>query len=160
MDTRIRAFRPPDTEPVVALSLRAWAPVFASLERVLGREISGRLHGDWHQHQERAVRGVLAGPGVHAWVAEADQQVVGFVTATVDAGRLLGEIPMLAVDPAAQGRGTGSALTAFATDWLRGAGMLVVMVETGGDPGHAPARRVYQQAGYALLPVARYFKAL
>lgn len=67
---------------------------------------------------------------------------------------------MLAVDPAAQGRGTGSALTAFATDWLRSAGMRVAMAETGGDPGHAPARQVYQQAGYAPLPVARYFRAL
>jgi RimJ/RimL family protein N-acetyltransferase len=38
--------------------------------------------------------------------------------------------------------------------------MRVAMVETGLDPGHAPARRVYQKAGYTLLPVARYFKPL
>jgi len=34
------------------------------------------------------------------------------------------------------------------------------MVETGGDPGHAPARRVYEKAGYTGFPVAGYFKAL
>jgi hypothetical protein len=34
------------------------------------------------------------------------------------------------------------------------------MVETGGDPGHAPARRTYEKAGYTLMPIARYFKAL
>jgi hypothetical protein len=34
------------------------------------------------------------------------------------------------------------------------------MVETGGDPGHAPARHVYERANYTLFPVARYFKAL
>jgi hypothetical protein len=33
-------------------------------------------------------------------------------------------------------------------------------VRPAGDPGHAAARRVYQQAGYTLLPVARYFKAI
>jgi hypothetical protein len=34
------------------------------------------------------------------------------------------------------------------------------MIDTGGDPGHAPARRVYEKANYNLLPIARYFKAL
>jgi len=67
---------------------------------------------------------------------------------------------MLAVDPDAQDRGTGTALTEFATGWLRDAGMRIAMVETGGDDGHAPARRVYEKADYVLLPVARYFKAL
>lgn len=67
---------------------------------------------------------------------------------------------MLAVDPDDQGHGAGTDLTDFATDWLRGAGMQVAMVETGGDPGHAPARRVYEKADYRPLPVTRYFKAL
>jgi len=48
----------------------------------------------------------------------------------------------------------------FALDRLKDAGMTVAMVETGGDPGHAPARRVYEKAGYTLLPTARYFKNL
>jgi hypothetical protein len=34
------------------------------------------------------------------------------------------------------------------------------MAETGGDPGHAPARAVYERAGFTLLPVARYFRTL
>jgi len=67
---------------------------------------------------------------------------------------------MLAVDPAYQRQGAGAALTEAATSWLRASGMRVAMVETGGDPGHAPARRVYQRAGSTALPVARYFKAL
>jgi GNAT superfamily N-acetyltransferase len=67
---------------------------------------------------------------------------------------------MLAVDPDDQDQGLGTVLTEFATTWLRDAGMRVAMVETGGDPGHAPARRVYEKAGYTLLPVARYFLAL
>ena len=66
---------------------------------------------------------------------------------------------MLAVDPAAQNRGTGTALTEFATAWLRDAGMRIAMVETGGDDGHAAARRVYERAGYKLLPVARLLQS-
>ena len=46
-----------------------------------------------------------------------------------------------------------------ATGWLRPSGMRVAMIETGGDPGHAPARRVYEKAGYTALPAVRVFKA-
>jgi hypothetical protein len=38
--------------------------------------------------------------------------------------------------------------------------MRVAMVSTGGDPGHAPARRVYEKAAFTLQPSAQYFKAL
>jgi GNAT superfamily N-acetyltransferase len=161
VERQIRAYQPADREAVVELAIRAWGPVFASLERVLGREMFGRLHGDsWEDFQREAVRGVLADPGMTVWVAEAEAAVAGFVAAQVDAERLIGEIVMVAVDPGWQGRGAGGALTEFATEWLREQGMRVAMVETGGDPGHAAARRVYERAGYQLLPVARYFKNL
>lgn len=160
MHEAIRGYGPDDEESVVGLSLRAWAPVFASLERVLGHSISVRLHGDWQPYQESAVRGVLADPDVDVWVAEAERGVVGFVAVTLHRERLMGEIFMLAVDPDDQDRGLGTVLTEFATNWLRDAGMRVAMVETGGDAGHAPARHVYEKAGYRLVPVARYFKAL
>jgi hypothetical protein len=38
--------------------------------------------------------------------------------------------------------------------------MRVAMIGTGGDPGHAPARRTYDKAHYTVIPLARYFKAL
>ena len=76
-----------------------------------------------------------------------------------DDGRI-GEIEMVAVDPAHQGVGVGTALTTFALDWIRTSGIAVAMVETGADPGHAPARRTYEKAGMKLVPVARYFKRL
>jgi ribosomal protein S18 acetylase RimI-like enzyme len=152
----IRAYRPSDEERVVALSLRAWAPVFASVEEALGGELSARLHGDWREHQAAAVRATLADARV--WVAD---PVVGFVAASVlDRARLLGEISMLAVDPDHQRLGIGKALTEVAVAWLRESGMRVVMVETGGDPGHVAARELYESAGFTSLPVARYFQAL
>jgi GNAT superfamily N-acetyltransferase len=160
MDAHMRDYRAEDEQAVVELSLRAWAPVFESLEQILGPELSARLHGDWRQHQAQAVRATLANPASTVWVAQAGDHVVGFVAAMVDREPLMGEIWMLAVDPDHQERGIGTALTNQATDWLRDSGMKVAMVETGGDPRHAPARRVYEKASYTLLPVARYFKAL
>jgi len=77
-----------------------------------------------------------------------------------DAGRLLGEIDMLAVDPPHQGLGTSTRLTLLATDWSRRQGMRVAMIGTGGDSGHAPARRTYEKADYTAMPMFGYFKAL
>jgi GNAT superfamily N-acetyltransferase len=67
---------------------------------------------------------------------------------------------MVGVDPDFQGRGIDAGLIKFALDWMRHAGMSIAMVETGGDPGHGPARRAYEKAGFGLWPVARYFKKL
>lgn len=36
----------------------------------------------------------------------------------------------------------------------------MVMVETGGDAEHAPARAAYTSAGFQRWPVARYFRNL
>jgi GNAT superfamily N-acetyltransferase len=67
---------------------------------------------------------------------------------------------MIAVDPDFQRRGIGTRLTNHSVDWFKQAGMSIVMVETGADPGHAPARRAYESSGFTILPVARYFKSL
>ena len=161
MQPRIRPFEDRDAEAVVDFSLRAWAPVFTSLERVLGSEIFRRQHPDWREGQRRAVEEVCAADRGRVWVAEVDARAVGFVAVELDhPERSMGEISMLAVDPDHQGGGIGTALTEFALDRLKDAGMTVAMVETGGDPGHAAARRTYEKAGYVQLPIARYFKNL
>ena len=161
MRPRIRPFDDRDAEAVVDLSLRAWAPVFASLERVLGSEIFGRLHQDWREDQRRAVEYVCSAKKGRVWVADVGASAVGFVAVDLDhPERSMGEISMLAVDPDHKDGGIGTALTEFALDRLKDDGMKVAMVETGGDPGHAAARRTYEKAGFVLLPIARYFKNL
>lgn len=160
MEPMIRPYAVPDRDAVVALSLRAWAPVFASLERVLrGSGVFEAQYPDWRAAQSAAVERTCAdAPAV--WVAELDGVVAGFSAAVLHPDDRMGEITMLAVDPPYQRRGVGARLTAVATDWLAGQGMTTVMVETGGDPGHAPARAVYESAGFTLLPVARYFRTV
>jgi len=87
--------------------------------------------------------------------------LVGFVaTGVFDPARRMGEISILAVDPKHQTSGIGTALTEFALDRLAEDRMKIAMVETSGDPGHAPARRTYEGAGFTLLPIAGYFKNL
>jgi GNAT superfamily N-acetyltransferase len=160
----IRAYRTDDRDAVVALALRAWAPVFASLRAVTGDEIDGLLHGDdWRVYQGRSVEDTLDNEAMHLWVAHEDgdeHALLAFLAVTLHVDDAMGQIWMLAVDPDAQGRGLGTTMTNFATDWMRVAGMRLATIGTGGDPGHAPARRAYEKAGYTALPAVQYLKAL
>ncbi len=127
----------------------------------MGVEIFGRLYGDdWRRQQQADVEKTLRDEKSEVWVAEVDGEVAGFVSAVVDANTHVGEIYMVAVDPDFQNHGLGTQLTGVATDRLRDAGMAVVLVSTGGDVGHAPARRTYEKAGFTPMPVVNYLKAL
>ena len=157
----IRPYHETDGPDVVRLSLRAWAPVHASLRDVMGNEIFERLYGDdWRRQQQKDVEEVLADEETEVWVAEVNGEVVGFVAAILKVDRGMGEIWMLAVDPESQNHGLGTQLTDVATDWIREAGLSLALISTGGDAGHAPARRTYEKAGYTPMPSVDYFKAL
>lgn len=159
-EIEIRRFRPDDLDAVVDLSLRAWAPVFASLREALGDEILLRLHPDWEQDQSEAVRTSCLGED-STFVAVADGRPVGFATVCLNAFHEgMGAIDIIGVDPDYQRRGVGSQLTDFALDYMRDQGMDIALVETGGDPGHAPARAAYAAAGFTRLPIARFFRLL
>ena len=145
---------------VIRLSLRAWAPVFASLQGVMNPGVYAHFYPDWRVSQQKAVENVCTAQDTHIWVAIEGSVTVGFVAVKLHPDNSLGEIYMLAVDPDFQRRGIGAALTHCALEWIRDAGMSVAMVETGADPGHGPARHTYEKAGFELLPTARYFKKL
>jgi GNAT superfamily N-acetyltransferase len=97
---------------------------------------------------------------MHVWVAEADATVTGFVAAVLHQDESIGEIHMIAVDPPVQRRGVATVLLDVATTWIKEQGRVVALVETGGDPGHGPARRTYEHAGFTALPIVKYFKRL
>jgi len=94
------------------------------------------------------------------WVAVIDNRPVGFVAITFHDEPSSGEIFMLAVDPASQGEGVGGILTEFALDQIKRSGFTLATVSTGGDPGHAAARKVYENAGFVGLPQVWYCKSV
>jgi ribosomal protein S18 acetylase RimI-like enzyme len=139
---QIRRYEVHDLDAVLTLSIRAWAPVFASLEAVMNPAVFGHFYPDWRVNQRDAVAAVCADEKIKLWVAQVDDAVAGFVAVKTHPDGL-GEIYMIAVDPNYQRRGIAAALTEVALDGMRSAGLAVAMVETGGDPGHAPARHSY-----------------
>ena len=160
MDYRIEAYSPEQADAVVALSLRAWEPVFASMEAAMDAEVYREFYPiGWRVAQSAAVLEACA-MSDGAWVAVVRQTVVGFVAVKLNQEARMGEIHMIAVDPPFQGQGIGRALTEFGLLWMKQAGMSIAMVETGGDAGHESARRTYERSGFRILPIARYFKKL
>jgi GNAT superfamily N-acetyltransferase len=162
MTPTIRPYRAADRDEVVALSLRAWAPVFPSIKDAMGADIYD-LHypAGWESAQREDVVHVCESEAIRVWVAGAAPIIAGFVAAQLhDAECGMGEIYMLAVDPSYQRQGIATDLIDVAMRWLTDSGMTTAMIETGGDPGHAPARAAYEAAGFSLLPVSRYFKLL
>jgi GNAT superfamily N-acetyltransferase len=148
-------------DAVVRLSLRAWTPVFESIQKAMNAEAYLAFYPDhWRVSQEKAVEEVCSAEDIHVWVAIDSDAPVGFVAVKLNTETTMGEIYMVAVDPDFQGIGMGTALTTFALEWMKESGMSVGMVETGGDPGHAPARHLYEKVGFDPFPVARYFKKL
>ena len=95
---------------------------------------------------------------INVWVAAHGSVTAGFVALKLHADDRIGEIYMIAVDPAFQRRGIAKALTDHSLAWFAQAGMTTAMVSTGGDAGHAPARLTYESAGFKPFPIVQYFR--
>ncbi|MDZ7955010.1 MAG: GNAT family N-acetyltransferase [Nostoc sp. DedQUE12b] len=158
---RIEPYEDNQLDTIKSLSLRAWSPVFDSIQKAMDIEVYHSFYPDgWRVSQLNAVESVCITKDMKVWVAIDSDSTVGFVAVKLHSESSMGEIYMIAVDPDYQRQGIGAALIEFALNWMKAAGMSVAMVETGGDPGHAPARCTYEKLGFGLLPIARYFKKL
>jgi predicted N-acetyltransferase YhbS len=98
------------------------------------------------------------------WVAEVQGMITGFIAYTLNSKENgqdnTGEVELLAVHPDYQNGGIGTELNNFALEMMKESGMKLAIAATGGDPGHAPARRSYEKAGYTALPGVRYYQDL
>jgi ribosomal protein S18 acetylase RimI-like enzyme len=156
----VRPVAPADLEEVVALALRAWEPVHASMAIVLGKGLNSRIYPDWAASQATDVANACNDPHLRVSVAIDAQRIVGFVAVLIDTASRTGEVDMIAVDPSSQGRGVGRELTQHALWQMREAGCDIAVIATGGDDGHAPARALYESEGFTPLPLVRYYRQL
>lgn len=161
MSYTIEAYQPSQADAVIALSMRAWGPVFPKMRAATQDYVYDAFYPDgWETRQTNDVGNLLKDDGVSTWVAVEGDAVIGFVGVRIHPEDSMGEIYIIAVDPDHQRRGVARALMEQGFAHCRDAGMSMVMVETGGDPGHAPSRATYEAAGFERWPVARYFRKL
>jgi len=148
-------------EPLLALSLRAWEPVFRLLKPAVSAFVYESFYPEgWRSRQTDDLRATLDGEPENIDVALIDNSPAGWVCTRLHSEDSMGEVYILAVDPAHQGKGLGRALMQRSIIRARSRGMRMLMVETGDDPGHAPARQLYERSGFERWPVARYFKEI
>lgn len=160
-ETTIAAYDPQDRSALLELALRAWRPVFPLMRRNVPGFVYDSFYPEgWERRQAADLAEILDGEPANVDVALEDGRPIGWVCTRVHPEDNMGEIYVIVVDPDHQRRGIGRALMEHANRRIAEAGMRMVMVETGGDPGHAPARQAYEAAGFERWPVARYFKDL
>lgn len=161
MHLQIRSYSEEDLAAIVELSLLAWEPVFTAWKQILGPRLYPlAVYPDWRKSQKEVVEKICRDEKNNTWVAVVDEKVVGFVTYELNEETKTGEVHLLAVHPENQNHGIGTELNLFALQKMSEGGMKLAEVGTGGDEGHAPARRSYEKAGYTALPLVRYYKEL
>ena len=155
---RIVPFEPQHRDDVLALSIRAWGPVFPLLEEAVPRFVYNAFYPDgWSRRQLDDLAAVLDEEPENVDVAVDESGPVGWVCTRLHPDDNMGEVYVLAVDPEHHQQGIGRALVERSFARTRAAGMTMVMAETGDDPGHEGARRTYEALGFERWPVARYF---
>jgi len=161
MASSIRAVRPEDIERVCEIAVAAWEPIYAGFRQLLGDTLFALAHHDWRTEKASQVRWACRNEPWHVVVTELDGEVVGFLSYRLDEARSMGEIGNNAVHPGFQGRGIGAAQCAHALEAFRQQGLRCASVWTGLDDSHAPARAMYQKAGFdRALPGVQYWQEL
>ena len=161
MPITISPYQPGDKDALLDLSLAAWAPVFAQMSAAVPSFVYANFYPDgWETRQRADLAAVLDKESECVRVARRYGRLAGWLGYRLHPEDRMGEIYVLAVAPEQQRCGVGRALMDDAFALIRSAGMAMVMVETGADPGHQPARAAYEATGFVRWPVARYFKTL
>ncbi len=161
MPLEIRPYCSSDAAAIIELSVRTWAPVFEKMQPAVPGYVYDAFYPQgWQARQVADITAFLTSDSDAILVAIDGEALVGWVGYRLHPSDNMGEIYILATDPAHQKRGVATALMDQAFDAMKAAGMAIVMVETGDDPGHAPSRAAYERVGFERWLVARYFRKL
>jgi ribosomal protein S18 acetylase RimI-like enzyme len=153
MISEIRPIELDDVAKCVDFGLESFRPVFASFNEHYGEDLFNALRPNWEHAQSAYIEEACTDDVKETWVSVVDGVAIGFVVLVTNTDTALGEIELLAVNPDHQGRGVGTALNDFAVNRLRDVGMEFAIVATGTDPGHVPARRSYDKAGFTPMSI-------
>lgn len=160
-ELNIIPYHPEFREQVIDLAISAWEPVFEQTRNEVPSFVYDAFWPQgWQDRQIQEVTALLDSRPETVWLSLRGTVLTGFLGICIHPEDQMGEVSIIAVSPDAQRKGVGKSLMEFAERHIRAAGMKMVMVETVGDTGHTPARRVYEGLGYERWPVARYFKQL
>ena len=158
---KFRRFRDDDFEAVVGITLVAFAPIHESFRDILGARIFDLAYPDWKQSNREYLEFLRKGKDrENIVVAEDDGAVIGFLSYFVNPKKKSGELGLNCVHPMHQRKGVGTRMYKHVLKEMKARGVKLVVVGTGGDRSHLPAKRAYQKCGFVALPLVKYYKAL
>lgn len=94
----------------------------------------------------------LTAPGITFWTARAADGTLLGCAALKELGPTDAELKSMRTTTAARGRGIGAAVLAHVLAAAADRGILTVLLETGTQDYFAPARRLYERAGFVTCP--------
>lgn len=140
---------------------------FAARDLPALRELAGRSHGDsrffFDPHfppaRSRQLYEIWIEQSCHndreqVFVAEVEGKLAGYITCQF-ANEQTGQIGLLGVDAAAQGRGVGKRLIRMALGWFAARGATRVIVVTQGR--NTRAQRLYQRCGFVTAALQLWY---
>ena len=129
MSYSIRTYQSADLEAIKVITLVGFAGV--SLDHALEEKLGGELAGhDWRWRKARHIDDDVAAHAQGIFVAEAEGEVLGYISTALDREAGKGRIPNLAVALGARGQGIGRALIEHALDYFRGENLAYAVIET------------------------------
>ena len=129
MSYSIRPYQSTDLEAIKVITLAGFAGV--SLDHALEDKLGGELAGhDWRWRKARHIDDDVAVHAEGMFVAEAEGEVVGYISTALDREAGKGRIPNLAVVVGARGEGIGRALIEYALDYFREENLAYAVIET------------------------------
>jgi putative acetyltransferase len=136
----------------VSLTITTADPTAADVLALLGEHLAD-MHATSPAESVHALDpSALAAPGITFWTArDAGGALLG-CAALKELGPSDGELKSMRTTTAARGRGVGAALLAHVLAVATQRGVRTVHLETGTEDYFAPARRLYERAGFVECP--------
>ena len=129
MSYSIRPYQSADLEAIKVITLVGFAGV--SLDHALEEKLGGDLAGhDWRWRKARHIDDDVGAHAEGIFVAEAEGEVLGYISTVLDREAGKGRIPNLAVAASARGQGIGRALIGHALDYFRKEKLVYAVIET------------------------------
>jgi len=129
MSYSIRPYQNTDLEAIKVITLVGFAGV--SLDHALEEKLGGELAGhDWRWRKSRHIDDDVAAHAEGIFVAEAEGEVLGYISTVLDCEAGKGRIPNLAVAGSARGQGIGRALIEHALGYFRRENLAYAVIET------------------------------
>ena len=151
----IRPFREADWPAVKEICELIWGIGLDCVrEERYGFEVGGK---PWQDRLVESLRESMGARPQDWFVTELDGHVIGFCALSTDTSTGIGQVCRNGIHPDYAGKGHGSRQLRFVWDEFRRRGMRIAEVHTGLNDGHAPARKMYERAGFERLFESRLY---